>query len=85
MFAGAYAADVGTDLHRAFSAFPLLKEADLAVINLEGPLTARGEKVPKPFNFRMPPATTADPDRGGGGCGLHRQQPRLRLRPRRTF
>jgi poly-gamma-glutamate capsule biosynthesis protein CapA/YwtB (metallophosphatase superfamily) len=58
MFAGAYAADVGTDMDRAFSALPMLKEADLAVINLEGPLTLRGEKVPKPFNFRMPPATT---------------------------
>jgi poly-gamma-glutamate synthesis protein (capsule biosynthesis protein) len=58
MFAGSYAADVGVDVHRAFSALPMLKEADLAVINLEGPLTSRGEKVPKPFNFRMPPATT---------------------------
>lgn len=58
MFAGAYAADVGTDMGRAFSALPMLREADLAVINLEGPLTLRGEKVPKPFNFRMPPSTT---------------------------
>lgn len=55
MLAGSYAADVGEDIHRAFSASTLIREADLAVVNLENPVTVRGTRVPKPFNFRMHP------------------------------
>ncbi len=32
-----------------------LRAADLAVVNLECPFTARGEKIPKNFNFRARP------------------------------
>ncbi|HET7225108.1 MAG TPA: CapA family protein [Candidatus Eisenbacteria bacterium] len=31
---------------------PLLDQADVAIVNLEGPLTARGVRLPKNFNFR---------------------------------
>jgi poly-gamma-glutamate synthesis protein (capsule biosynthesis protein) len=37
----------------------MLAEADLALINLEGPLSVRGERVRKSFNFRFDPAAAA--------------------------
>jgi poly-gamma-glutamate synthesis protein (capsule biosynthesis protein) len=37
----------------------MLEEADLALINLEGPLSVRGGKVQKSFNFRFDPAAAA--------------------------
>ncbi|MDR2020384.1 MAG: CapA family protein [Treponema sp.] len=37
----------------------MLAEADLALINLEGPLSVRGGKVQKSFNFRFDPAAAA--------------------------
>lgn len=39
--------------------------ADLFVVNLECPFTARGEKVPKNFNFRADPALVAALESGG--------------------
>jgi poly-gamma-glutamate synthesis protein (capsule biosynthesis protein) len=39
----------------AFEGFTLLKDADMAMVNLECPVTTRGTKVEKPFNFRMNP------------------------------
>lgn len=39
----------------AFHGFDLFRTADIAVVNLENPVTTRGKKVPKPFNFRMQP------------------------------
>jgi poly-gamma-glutamate synthesis protein (capsule biosynthesis protein) len=38
---------------------PLTTGADLFVVNLECPFTARGEKVPKNFNFRADPMLVA--------------------------
>lgn len=40
-------------------------KADLFVVNLECPFTARGEKVPKNFNFRASPALVAALQTGG--------------------
>lgn len=39
----------------AFDGFDLFRSADIAVVNLENPVTTRGTRVPKPFNFRMHP------------------------------
>jgi poly-gamma-glutamate capsule biosynthesis protein CapA/YwtB (metallophosphatase superfamily) len=45
---------------------PLLREGDLTVANLEGPLTARGRpEVEKRFTFRVPPASAAVMRRAG--------------------
>lgn len=39
----------------AFDGFDLFRTADLTVVNLENPITTRGTKISKPFNFRMNP------------------------------
>jgi poly-gamma-glutamate capsule biosynthesis protein CapA/YwtB (metallophosphatase superfamily) len=39
----------------AFAGFGLLREADLAMVNLECPVTTRGKPSRKPFTFRMHP------------------------------
>ena len=46
---------VGNDIGLAFRDFNLLKDPDIAMVNLESPVTTRGEKVSKPFNFRTKP------------------------------
>jgi poly-gamma-glutamate synthesis protein (capsule biosynthesis protein) len=38
----------------------LLLSADLALVNLEGPISSRGEKAAKSFNFRFAPRSAAD-------------------------
>ena len=38
---------------------PLFTGADLVVVNLECPFTARGEPIPKNFNFRARPSTVS--------------------------
>ncbi|MDQ0285701.1 hypothetical protein J2Z49_000805 [Desulfofundulus luciae] len=38
-----------------FALFPSFKQADITMLNLENPVTTRGKKVPKQFNFRMNP------------------------------
>ncbi len=38
-----------------FALFPDFQQADITMLNLENPVTTRGKKVPKQFNFRMPP------------------------------
>ncbi len=43
------------DPSMAFKGFDLFRTADIAVVNLENPITTRGTKVTKPFNFRMHP------------------------------
>lgn len=43
------------DVDRAFRGFDLFQAADLAMVNLECPVTVRGERKSKPFNFRMHP------------------------------
>jgi len=55
LLAAHYESSVGPDVGRAFRGFTLLAEADIALVNLESPITIRGTKVPKPFNFRMHP------------------------------
>jgi poly-gamma-glutamate synthesis protein (capsule biosynthesis protein) len=39
----------------AFHDFGGLAMADIAMVNLENPVTTRGKRVPKPYNFRMHP------------------------------
>jgi poly-gamma-glutamate capsule biosynthesis protein CapA/YwtB (metallophosphatase superfamily) len=55
LLGGHYEGDVGTDVNRAFQGFTLFQTADVSVVNLENPVTTRGAKVPKQFNFRMHP------------------------------
>ena len=55
LLAAHYEAAAGNDLGRAFEGFDALKSADIAMVNLECPVTTRGQKIPKPFNFRMNP------------------------------
>jgi poly-gamma-glutamate synthesis protein (capsule biosynthesis protein) len=50
-----YERAVRDDTLRAFRDFDLLKTADIAMVNLESPVTTRGTRVEKPFNFRMQP------------------------------
>jgi len=46
---------MGEDIHRGFKNLELLRTADIAMVNLECPVTTRGNRIPKPFNFRMNP------------------------------
>jgi len=55
LLGGHYERIAGPNIDLAFKDFPLFKTADLSVINLENPVTTRGAKVPKKFNFRMHP------------------------------
>ena len=55
LLAGYYEDAVGTNAGLAFQDFDLLKTADVAMVNLECPVTTRGKKIPKPYNFRMNP------------------------------
>jgi poly-gamma-glutamate synthesis protein (capsule biosynthesis protein) len=50
-----YEFTVQQDTLRAFRDFDLLRTADIAMVNLECPVTTRGTPVEKPFNFRMHP------------------------------
>src|SRR5512140_3558510 len=65
LLADHYEDAVGAKGDSAFAGFDLLSSADLSVVNLECPITVRGEKVPKPFNFRMNPAYLTALDRAG--------------------
>jgi len=55
LLGGHYAESVGDSVAIAFEALPALARADIAMANLENPVTTRGHKVPKPYNFRMHP------------------------------
>jgi poly-gamma-glutamate synthesis protein (capsule biosynthesis protein) len=50
-----YEAAAATNPAMAFEGFDLFRSSDIAVVNLENPITTRGTKVTKPFNFRMHP------------------------------
>jgi poly-gamma-glutamate synthesis protein (capsule biosynthesis protein) len=50
-----YEAAVGDSVSHAFEGFDVLNTADVAMVNLECPVTTRGTRVEKPFNFRMHP------------------------------
>ena len=56
LLADHYEDAVGEHGDSAFAGFDLLGTADLSVVNLECPVTVRGEKIKKPYNFRMNPA-----------------------------
>jgi len=47
---------VGANVAYAFGDFDVLREADIAMVNLECPITVRGLPQTKPFTFRMNPA-----------------------------
>jgi poly-gamma-glutamate capsule biosynthesis protein CapA/YwtB (metallophosphatase superfamily) len=53
IFSENYERMVQTDTLRAFRGFDLFKTADVAMVNLECPVTIRGTKREKPFTFRM--------------------------------
>jgi poly-gamma-glutamate capsule biosynthesis protein CapA/YwtB (metallophosphatase superfamily) len=55
LLGGAYEESVGDSVSLAFSDFPGLATADIAMVNLENPVTTRGSRVRKPYNFRMHP------------------------------
>jgi poly-gamma-glutamate synthesis protein (capsule biosynthesis protein) len=55
LLGGHYEEAAWRDPDKAFRGFTLFQEADLALVNLENPVTTRGTMVPKPFNFRMHP------------------------------
>lgn len=46
---------VGDNFGYPFAGSPWFGEADITMLNLENAITERGYKVPKEFNFRMPP------------------------------
>lgn len=56
---GAYQEAVDDSPGYAFEEFGLLRSADIAMVNLESPVTLRGMPVQKPFNFRVRPASVA--------------------------
>ncbi len=55
LLAAHYESAAGNNVGKAFEGFDALKTADIAMVNLECPVTTRGQKIPKPFNFRMNP------------------------------
>jgi poly-gamma-glutamate synthesis protein (capsule biosynthesis protein) len=55
LLAGYYEDSAGDSVNLAFSGFDLLESADIAMVNLECPVTTRGQRVQKPYNFRMHP------------------------------
>jgi poly-gamma-glutamate capsule biosynthesis protein CapA/YwtB (metallophosphatase superfamily) len=55
LLAGHYEDAVGDSVQHAFTGFDLLRSADVAMVNLECPITVRGQRVSKPYNFRMHP------------------------------
>ena len=55
LLGGHYERVAGTDVDRAFRNFTLFRTADFSLVNLENPVTTRGAKVPKEYNFRMHP------------------------------
>ena len=58
LLAAHYQDAVGDDAGFAFRGFDLLRSADVSMLNLECPITERGARIPKPFNFRMRPSFT---------------------------
>ncbi len=56
LLAGNYETAADTNAGLAFKDFTVLRDADIAMVNLECPITDRGTKVEKPYNFRMRPS-----------------------------
>jgi poly-gamma-glutamate capsule biosynthesis protein CapA/YwtB (metallophosphatase superfamily) len=55
LLAGHYETSVRDSPALAFEGFDLFRTDDASVVNLECPITSRGTKVAKPYNFRMRP------------------------------
>ena len=55
LLAGHYETAAEEDPALGFRDFELFHSADVALVNLECPVTTRGEAVPKPYNFRIHP------------------------------
>ncbi len=59
LLGGHYETAARENVGLAFEGFDLFHTADIALVNLENPVTTRGRKVPKPYNFRMHPRFVA--------------------------
>ena len=59
LLGGHYERAAGADVNLAFDGFTLFHTADFSNVNLENPVTTRGEKTAKQFNFRMHPRFVA--------------------------
>ena len=59
LLAGHYQDAAGEDPALAFRDFDLLREADIAMVNLESPITTRGTPSEKAYIFRARPGTAA--------------------------
>lgn len=55
LLGGHYERAAAHDVGLAFEGFTMFRDADIALVNLENPVTTRGRKVPKTYNFRMHP------------------------------
>jgi poly-gamma-glutamate synthesis protein (capsule biosynthesis protein) len=55
LLAGHFEAALQDSPAAAFEAFDLFRTDDISVVNHECPITTRGTKIPKPYNFRMRP------------------------------
>ncbi len=55
LLAGHYEDAAGDSVNLAFGGFNVLSSADVAMVNLECPITTRGTRIEKPYNFRMKP------------------------------
>jgi poly-gamma-glutamate capsule biosynthesis protein CapA/YwtB (metallophosphatase superfamily) len=55
LFASHYETDMWDSSQSTFRALYRLGGADATVVNLESPVTTRGRRIPKPYNFRMHP------------------------------
>ena len=65
LLAGHFEKAVRDSVDLPFAGFDLLREADIGMVNLESPITRRGAKIQKPFNFRMHPKYVASLTRAG--------------------
>ena len=63
-----YERTVGDSIAIAFAALDTLRSVDIAMVNLESPVTTRGTRVTKPFNFRTNPRFL--PALTGGGIDI---------------
>lgn len=65
LLASHYETEMGDSSQATFGNLYRLGGADATVVNLECPITTRGLKVPKPYNFRMNPRFLATLTGGG--------------------
>jgi poly-gamma-glutamate capsule biosynthesis protein CapA/YwtB (metallophosphatase superfamily) len=65
LLGGYYETAMVNDVTGAFRGLDLLRNADIAMVNLENPITQRGKRVEKPYNFRMKKRFVAALKEGG--------------------